>query len=328
MAAFGKKDFTSAAVAIRAAQRSDGPHPEWAATLPVVEELAAADEKQRWTPERAIALFRHLQKVGATGETTALSELLLLGSGAKAKLVRDRLDQWLGQGKGTVKVTQYGRISVSNFPKSIASLEPLRGLPINILNASPCAFTDLEPLRGMPLTDLNIADSAVATLEPIKGMPLTKLDIHSTKITSIEPLRGMPLVMFIGYGCKISDYSPLRGMPLEEVHLAGSRIKDLSFLAHSPIKLLKLSSCQIADLSPLRGLPIEELDIDNNPIADLSVLRSLTKLQMVRLSRKSHWELLRSHPTLRRLFFDYEGESRSVAEVWKEYDALKAAGQK
>ncbi len=51
------------------------------------------------------ALVGHLQKVGASGETVALSRKLQLGAKDKLKLVRARLDQWLGGGRAARRWT-------------------------------------------------------------------------------------------------------------------------------------------------------------------------------------------------------------------------------
>ncbi|MFZ4768501.1 MAG: hypothetical protein ACOYMN_26440, partial [Roseimicrobium sp.] len=118
---------------------------------PVLDAIAAAsDDATRFPPERTDALFRHFTKVGASGELNALSKHLTLGAKQKEQMVRQRLDEWLGKGVGTVKVQRDGNIEVKNLPKATDTLEPLRELrELQKVRISDLKYikVSLEPLR-------------------------------------------------------------------------------------------------------------------------------------------------------------------------------------
>ena len=271
----GKEDFAAAA-AIRTAQQRDGTHPEWAAILPTIEQLAAAPAAERWTPERAPALYRHLTKVGAAAEVTALSAKMRLSSEEKVKLIRARLDEWLGKHKGYINVNDEGQIEVKALPQTVSNLEPLRGLPINQLRLDNTAVTDLEPLRGMPLRKIDMAVTEVASLEPLRGMLIELFIAHSCReIRDWSPLRGMPLQEFHAPGTNFTDLSVLSGAPLVKVSANASGIRDLSPLRGAPLKQLLMGGSNVDDLRPLEGMPLEGLQVSGS-FTDLKPLRGMS----------------------------------------------------
>ncbi len=271
----GMGRYGEAPAAFRTAQQRDPAQHAHDALLPVLDAIAAApDDATRFPPERTEALFRHFTQVGASGELNALSQRLTLGAKQKEQMVRQRLDEWLGKGVGTVKVQSDGTIELSNLPKATDTLEPLRGLPIESIDVSSTAVKSLEPLHGMALTKISMHGTRISDLSPLRGMPITQLLASGTDISDLTPLAGMPLRYFGAPTTKISDISPLRGAPLEGIYLLTNHIVDFSPLHGAPLKTVSMGLNQCSDLSFLTDSPaVEHLDCNQNSIADLSPLR-------------------------------------------------------
>ncbi len=269
----GMENYAGAAAAIREAQAKDPTNKPGPAILPIIEQLAAAPDGDRWTPERAQAIYAHLQKVRAPGEVSALSAKMKLGSEEKVKLIRARLDDWLGKDKGRIVVTEAGWIEVLDFGRTVQSVEPLHGLPINGLNIGGTAVTDLESLRGMPLLWIDIGYTRITNLEPLRGMALRGFEAPDTGINDWSPLRGAPLVWVKLRGVSMPDISFLAGAPLEHLDTGNAGISDLSALRGAPLKHVCIFGSAVTSLEPLADSPLEELHILRNPVSDLSPLR-------------------------------------------------------
>ena len=364
----GKEDYAGAATAIRTAQAKDGAHPEWAKILPAVEQLATVEESQRWTPERAQIIYDHLMKVGASGELVALSAKMRLAAKQNSKLVRVRLDEWLGKDVGHVQVRGDGLIEVHNLPRSIKSLGYLQGLPIGGLSIEDSAVTDLEPLRDMRLTWIDIRHTDVDSLEPLKGMPLKGyIGWGYPKITDFSPLKDMPLKEFYSLGSVLHDLSFLAGAPLEKLQVEVSRFPSIEPLRGKPLKELIIRNCDAAsldalanapleilaiggsftDISALRGKPLRELDLGgkvsdisalrgapikslkiSHPLSDCRQLLDLPKLETLEVHRDQTGLEVLKQHPTLRFIRQGQQSPIPVAEFWKEYDARKAAGQK
>jgi serine/threonine protein kinase/Leucine-rich repeat (LRR) protein len=247
----GIGNFGDASSALTLARHKDPAQVGNASILPMVEELARVPESERWTPERRDALSRHLRKVGASAELTALSAKLQLSAKDNFKLVRARLDEWLGVGNGWVNMTSAGLIEVGQLPKTLQSLAPLSGLPINNLEASGLQIRDIEVARNLPLISLNIS---------------------YTKVTDIAPLRGKRLNFLAAHDCIITDWSPLIGMPLRALWTCGGTINDLSFLVGAPIEEIDAYQCSLSDISALKGAPLRKARLFGNHLTNLDAL--------------------------------------------------------
>jgi serine/threonine protein kinase len=351
--------WSEAADALRLARQHDPAGAQLASILPAVEKVAAAPEVERWKSEAAREVFAHLQKVGATGELTALSRRLQLGAKERFNLVRQRLDAWLGKGtdgksKGGVSITREGLISVGGIPKEVESLEPLRGLPIDILSVGTFGGSSLEPLRGMRLQTLDLNNNKTITdLSPLRGMPLRVLKAvwsnigdlsplagapleelwaeHADNIIDLSPLKGAPLRIVIVSFSKASDLRSLADAPLEELDIGGTPIRDLSILRGKPLRVLIAGGRKAAtDLSPLRGLPIVRLLIGSSDKGgiDVAPMLGLPNLETLQLTSEArNLAFLRHHPTLK--FIARQGEGlKPVAEFWADYDAQQTVEKK
>jgi len=157
----------------------------------------------------------------------------------------------------------------------VKTLEPLRGLPINILYCAHGGIESLEPLRGMPLTALNCTGNPVRTLEPLRGMPLTTLLCEDCPVSDLEPLRGMALRMLQCGLCEVSDLEPLRGLPLTFLHCWAARVESLEPLRGMPLDTLNCAGNRISGLEPLAGMPLNNLHCGGNRIRYLEPLKGL-----------------------------------------------------
>ena len=352
----GMERFADSAAAIRVARQKDPANAKLANILPVVETLAnASSEAGRWASAGTPELYRHLQKVGASGEIAALSKHLQMGTQEKLKLVSDRVHAWLGPGQGNVSADSDGAIVVDGFPPFVSTIEPLRGLLINHLDLRKTKVESLEPLRGMTsLQRLDIDSTRVANLDPLRGLKLRALRLHYCPVTNLSPLADQPLEELTGSVWGVIDFSCLKGAPLRIFHVTGPGAEDLSFLADSPIEEFKafqsirdisvlhgkplrichLQNGPIKDLSPLAGTPLTELLLlDCREIRDLSPLLRATHLEKLTVSRlNAPLDPLRAHPSLKRICIRPDPDTNTpfqpVAEFWTRYDAQQAARKK
>ena len=325
----GMDRLADAAAAIRIAQQKDPAHGELAAILPTVEKLAALPPTDHWPADDAQRLWDHLVKVRASGETLALSGKLKLAAKDNEKLVRQRLDEWLGQGKAKILVEPSGTLKVKLAGLPIQTIQPLRGLPIHHLDVGETNVDSLDPLAGMRLTELSIFRTKVADLSPLRGAPLERLECDALKIADFSALHGAPLKTLIMRFNSARDLNFLADAPLEYLDTHANQIVELSPLRGKPLRTLIISQTNVSDLSPLRGAPIESLDVHSNrQIKDLTALLELPKLERLRVSKLGKLlEPLRNHPSLKYIAYDEE-PLRPVAEFWAEYDAQQAAGKK
>lgn len=104
---------------------------------------------------------------------------------------------------------------------SIETLEPLRGLPIEILIAHNGEFRDLEPLNEMRLVELTLTVNRITDLSPLCGKSLRKLHIGYNNVSNLSPLRGAPIVEIDVQNNPIKDLTPLLDLPkLERLRIS------------------------------------------------------------------------------------------------------------
>ncbi len=220
-----------------------------------LESFPDAERKRRAESELRTARQRH----SLTRQLSAWNEALKKawpGAGAKLEIVNDGL-----------------LLNVNET--RIESLDPLRGLPLNVLYCAHSGIRTLEPLRGMPLTALNCTGNPIESLEPLRGMPLTTLQCEDCPISDLEPLRGMMLKMFRFGPSAVADLEPLRGMPLTFLYCWSSRIESLEPLRGMPLDTLNCGGNRIADLIPLGGMPLTNLQCGANRIRHLEPVKDL-----------------------------------------------------
>jgi serine/threonine protein kinase len=267
--------WSEAADALRLAPQHDPAGAQFASILSAVETIAAAPEAERWKSDATRQVFQHLQSVEASGPALAFSTKLKLGAAERLKLADQRLLAALGKGNYKLAVENDGLVSVNITNRPLRSLEAIRGLPIESLDASYTPITDLEPLRGMQFQVLNIeACKAITDLTPLRGMPLRSLTFRLVPIRDLTPLAGMRLTRLDAKDSQVADISPLTGMPLFELHLDSTRVSRIEVLRGMPLTKLWLPS-SVLDCSPLKGAPLQFLAINGMHISDLSFAKGM-----------------------------------------------------
>jgi len=336
-ALLGLERWSDAADALRLARQHDpAGAKKLVSILPAVEKMGAVPEAERWNSETAREVFHHLESVEATGPALAFSHKFQLGAEERRKLTDQRLLASLGKGNYGLEIGKDGLVHFFISGRPLASLEPLRGLSVDKLDAPHTPIANLEPLRGMPLQDLNLWDCPnVTDLAPLRGMPLRVLLVAHTLVRDLSPLAGMPLVDFSAEGLSnLNDCSPLKNAPLEVLSLYGTKVSDLSFLQGMPLQRLDLRLTPVVNLSPLRGAPLKELNIRAcYKVTDFSPILTLPLLERLACDA-SPKELapLRQSKTLQTIEAEaYPGEGakgpRPVAEFWKAFDRAATAQQ-
>jgi Leucine-rich repeat (LRR) protein len=263
-----------------------------------------------------------------------------------------------GPTEDTIYVQGKGLLSVTTGGNNLKRLPDYHELQITWLFCNPSPFEDLSPLAGLPLRGLSMdAEHALVDLGPLaQCKELRYLAVTGgTKVSDLSPLHGLPLTRLVVDNSLVSDLTPLLGLPLRYLSLRGAKISDLSPLAGmTELRDLAVSSTQVADLTPLHKLRLERLIVGNTPINDIAPLAGLP-LRVVHLDNTSvrdlrpllecpdleeatiphsatNVEVLRDHPKLKRLSYDYDitygGPAQTVAEFWKEYDAQKGGTAK
>jgi hypothetical protein len=179
------------------------------------------------------------------------------------------------------------------------------------MNHSECKT--LEPLRGLPVSMLDLATSSVTDLSPLAGMPLRELKINGTRISDLSPLAQCRKLSVIWcWNARIRDLSPLAGLPLTVLLAGGNQFSDISKLAGLPLKALSLDSTRVTDLRPLLSCPDLRLLVLPNG-TNVGELRPMKKLERI----STHWDY--SIET----FTGRGAPDQTAEEFWKEYDATK-----
>lgn len=204
--------------------------------------------------------------------------------------------------------------------KDVTTLQPLRGLPLNILQLEGTNISDLAPLQGMPLTVLNLgACEQLRDLSPLKGMKLNHLALDRTKLSDLSPLRGMPLTRLNLHAAgQVQDLSPLAGMKLGELNFALTLVKDLSPLRGMKLTSLGMYGCGLVhDLAPLEGMPLAHLDMYG-----CILVRDLRPLKGAKLTKISLPDAVeRGMAVLRRMESLARIGDMPAVEFWKKYAA-------
>ncbi|MEQ1858796.1 MAG: protein kinase [Chthoniobacteraceae bacterium] len=205
----------------------------------------------------------------------------------------------------------------------MTGLRELRNRPIASINVDGTRILDLTVLKGWKLEKLSLNNNPITDLLPLAGMKLRSLSADGCPILDLSPLSGMPLdTLRLRNNVRVADLTPLAGAPIENLVLAGCReIRYLTPLAAMPLQQLDLSRTSIADLTPLTKCPLRELNLEGcTDLTDLTPLTEMTSLEAVIIPRHcKDIEILRTHPTLRRL--SYKKLTEPVYEFWAAYDA-------
>ncbi len=213
-------------------------------------------------------------------------------------------------------------VEANLFRSGLRSVEPLKGLPLRVLDLGFTYVSDLSPLIGMPLESLVIENTIVSDLSPLKGMPLKVLKIQNTKVTDFGFLEGMKLTHFNVLNLPFSDLDAVRDMPLNTLWLTGSKVNDLSALSGSGIVSLDIERTEVSDLAPLATTSgLKRLNIAATSVTDLSPLASLS-LERIVLSPeriRTGIEAIRNMESLVYIQTSVD-QNQAADEFWKRYD--------
>lgn len=186
---------------------------------------------------------------------------------------KERVEQaWPGR-HIRMEVTQDG-LRVMLAGQQITRLDPLKGMPISVLDCSGNQIESLAPLQDMPLTSLNCGRNPISDLTPLKGMALTQFYCESCRIVCLDALAGMPLVSLNSENNPLDgNLTPLKNMPLDWLSCVRCHVSDLSPLRGMTLKALYCDCNQISTIEPLNGMPLLTLTCSGNTISNLSPLR-------------------------------------------------------
>jgi serine/threonine protein kinase len=316
--------FSDAAAALKKAAARDPSHaPQFVRILPQIEMIAGLpDEAARNAPEVLSPVFDFLNSHDVRGEAGGLVAHLKLSNEKRFEIAKDRLKALTGGWTG-LTLTPGGLIVISFSAAKLTSLEQLRGIPFDILNADKANFESLEPLRGLRLVEVNLNGCGfLKDLSPLAGMPVRKLNLFlCIKVEDLSPVRGMPLEEVVLDGTKVADLRPLAGMQLHYINVGPAT--DLRPLAGMPLEAVSIQGSMNADLSPLAGLPLKMIN-GTGSTRDLTPLLRIPTLERLTTSAPpAVLYQLRKHPKLASINHQNKGY-RPAAEVWAELDARQA----
>ncbi len=218
------------------------------------------------------------------------------------------------------------------------TLDPLKGQPLRILDATKTEISDLTPLAGMPLETLILIGCPVTDLKPLAGLPISSLDVSQSKVTNLSGVEALSqLREFYLEGTGVSDLGALRAVPVEklwlaetavvdlrplagktltELNLCQTRVADLSPLATSHLRTLWLRDSAITDLAPLSRQKLVSLDFQDTAVADLSPLQEMTSLERLNLAGSKVTDLRPLEKlTLTRLIFSPERITAGIETI-------------
>jgi tetratricopeptide (TPR) repeat protein len=121
--------------------------------------------------------------------------------------------------------------------RKVRNLEFLRNCRLKILVLEHVELASIDALKGMPLEELNLTVSGLSDLSPLKGMRLVRLKIGQANVKDLTPIAGMPLRMLdLSIAGKVDDLRPLRGMQIETLNLQYTSVRDLEPISGLPLK--------------------------------------------------------------------------------------------
>ncbi len=209
----------------------------------------------------------------------------------------------------------------------ITSIEPLRGMPLMMIDLQACPITDISALKGMPMVELFLDSTGVEDLSPLVGMEnLQKLYIDKSNVKDLTPLKGLPIQELNMVGTRISDISALKGMPLKMLWLTDLPVKDISALAGSPLVSVTLHRTKVEDVSPLAKTQIQRIHIGGTPVTDLSSLANLPLTRLVFDPAKITKGIdgIRGITTMTQIGTKFEQDLNTLlppTQFWPKYDA-------
>jgi serine/threonine protein kinase len=287
-----------------------------------------AKDPQRWKSEPMNEVFRYLESSGASGPAFSIAAKLQENAEGRRKLVEQRLLTVLGRDKFAATTGPGGQVILSVAGQPLRSLDVVRGLPIDSLDASGTAITDLEPLRGLRLQSLSVANTKVSSLNVLQGMPLRKLVLDNTPVNNIDALKGAPIETLSLEGTKVYIFQVIKEMPIRSLNLRNTVITNLNVLQGVQVEKLNLAGSLIKDLNQLQNSPLKELDVRRcKNLTDMRAVLTMPNLEKFGCdTMPKDLSALRQSKTLQTIEADAapgEGSqgARPAAQFWADFDA-------
>lgn len=240
-------------------------------------------------------------------------------------------------------------LEVLSLPETVSSIEPLRGLPIQLLDLSLSRITEISTLKTLSLKFLSLPKS-VTKIEPLSEHQLLALDLSQTSVTNISALSELPLSLltlpdhldhipalhneslpFLCVPAKVTQLPNFSDVPLKGIDLSRSCVCDLSPLLGKQLEFISLSS-SVRDIGALRNMPVRSLDLFHTAVTDVSPLLDLPHLERLNIyppALSRDWEdVVRNLEALKILTCDKFFTPCSPGEFWKLYDSGNLQGNR
>ncbi len=154
--------------------------------------------------------------------------------------------------------------------------DALRGLRPRILNVAHSRLKTFEPLKDMPLEILDCSGSDTSDLSPLTCLPLVKLMAQHTGIKHLPAFQSNKLQFIDVSGNHIRDISPLINLPLETLVMPDNELSELTAVAKMRLMAFDCSRNQIGDLTPLANQQhLKRLICNENEIRSIAPLAEL-----------------------------------------------------
>ncbi len=150
-------------------------------------------------------------------------------------------------------------LNLRGFP--VTDLQPLRGLPIAVLDLHAVPVTDFSPLAETPVRTLILGGRFSAAQPPVnfqtlkKVTTLTHLTIDDSTFRNLADLAGLKLKTLNIPDTDVSDLSPLSGTRIEELQFPGTPVLDIRPMLQMPLLRSASISESVTNSALLDHLP-------------------------------------------------------------------------
>jgi len=169
---------------------------------------------------------------------------------------------------------------------SAIDLKPLQDMPLKILRLRTPALTDISPLKGMQLREFTLWEGRVSDFSVLEGMLLENVTIEAHNLTSIDFLADAPLTyLTVQRNSELTDFSLLQGKKITHLNIFDTGAADLEFTRGMPLKRINIERTKITSLEPLAGTSLEWLDMNTTQVTNIAPLKGvpLGRLSLNRL---------------------------------------------
>lgn len=182
---------------------------------------------------------------------------------------------------------------------------------------SNCGVTNIEPLRGMPLKMLDLQGCPISNIAAVEGMPLMEFFLDGTNVEDLSPLEGNTTLQKLYVDrTNVKDLEPLRKLPLQELNLSKSRVDDIAALEAMPLRMLWLTGLPVTNIMPLRNCPLESLTLHQTRVEDLRPLANHRYLMRLHIGETPVRDLTPiAGLRLTRLVFTPAGIEKGIDEI-------------